>query len=136
MTLQNFQISNGTTNSKEILLLLLKNSLGDRLTKLEHNNKRENSNLFSMKEASNNMLFFLKESSQKINIISNNYKNSIKTENNTKNTFSKTLKNFYNNKITRKIESLLSPIKSKQLNSKEKTLTNKIKIKKRYLEHL
>lgn len=130
MTLQNIKISKRNTNSKEILLLLLKNSLGDRLAKLEHNNKRENNNLFSMKEASNNMIFFLKESSQKINIISKN-KYSIKTENNIKNTFSKTSKNFYNNKIIRKIESPFSPIKSKQLNSKEKALTNKIIIKKK-----
>ena len=135
MVIQNLITSNKIKNTKEILLLLLKNSLGDRLERLEQNNNKENNNLFSMKETSNNMLNFLKESSQKIDNISYNTKQLIKTDNTIKNNFSKTLKNFYNNnhKIKNKIVSplsLFSPIKVEKINLKDKIFTNKIKNKK------
>ena len=142
-------------SAKELLASLLKSMLGNRLTSLEEKNKNENNNLLKMIEQSNSMVFYLEESSKKINFTRNNNDNlNLKIENN----FSKTFTNiFYNNENKKKKENIenkeidspnfktieekeqkpqpktpleITPIRVKRLNLKDKSLIIKKQNKK------
>ena len=143
-------------NAKELLTSLLKNILGNRLTSLEEKNNNENNNLFNMIEDSNTMVFFLEESSKKMNITRKN--NNIDNLNlNIENNFSKTFTNiFYVNQNKKNKENKennsykfktieekekksqqrtpleITPIRVKRLNSKDKSFT----IKKQDKSHI
>jgi hypothetical protein len=134
LTINNNKISNKYLKSKELLSFLLKKSLDNRLTILEQKNNKEKTNLLSMKEISNNMLSFLKESSQKL-IIKPHSKNNYSNHNNHENTIIKKLTKTFTNKNKQHLQSRTpletTPIKPKRKNSKEKIFDNKIKKKKK-----
>ena len=128
LTINNNKISTKYLQSKELLSFILKKTLENRLTILEQKNNKEKTNLLSMKQISNNMLLFLKESSQKLinkPHSKNNYSNPIIKK------FTKTFTNKNKEHLQSRTPLETTPIKTKRKNSKERAFDNKIKKKKK-----
>ena len=99
-------ISNNAQKAKELLSLLLKKCLDNRLITLEQKSNNEKNNLRTMLEVSNNMISFLEQSTKKIGI--NHYDNNNINDNDInrikswksgdiiQKNFCKTITNFYN----------------------------------------
>ena len=134
MLTNNNRLSNNLQKSKELLSFLLKKTLDNRLSILEEKNNKENKNLLSMKEISNNMLSFLKDTSQKLatkSLMNNNCLNNINNENTIIRKFTKTFTNKNKDHMQSRTPLETTPIKTKKINSKEKLFDNKIKKKKK-----